>query len=154
MNLEDLLELCADSASGLVWKISPNRRIKAGTPALVCKNSNGYYAGSVCGQKYLAHRVVWFLSKGYWPSEVDHIDGDRGNNRLSNLRAVTHSANMQNKRQVRGYHKTDRGYRASIGYNGITYYLGTFATESEAKAAYLEAKRTLHTSVPESYYAA
>ncbi len=45
----------------------------------------------------LAHRIIFFMHHGIWPESVDHIDGNRANNRVENLRACTHAENMRNR---------------------------------------------------------
>jgi hypothetical protein len=53
-------------------------------------NSNGYKYGPIFKKNYKAHRVVWLLVTGHWPQlEIDHIDGNRSNNRFENLRPAT-----------------------------------------------------------------
>lgn len=77
------------------WK-SWNTRC-AGGPALEFTMDNGYLIGGILGKTYLAHRVIWALVHGAWPSaEVDHINGVRNDNRIANLRAVTRTENGRN----------------------------------------------------------
>lgn len=57
----------------------------------------GYRVGKLLGASYSAHRVIWKLVTGIEPEEIDHINRDKGDNRLANLRSVDHSANMRNK---------------------------------------------------------
>jgi len=61
-------------------------------------NSEGYLKVRPGQKDYAAHRLVWFLAKGEWPDEIDHINGVKSDNRLSNLRPVSHAENMGNKR--------------------------------------------------------
>lgn len=69
----------------------------AGKPALTAKTAQGYKNGSIFGKRYLAHRVIWAMMNGAWPKDqIDHIDGDRANNRLENLRGVSHQENSRN----------------------------------------------------------
>src|SRR6476620_11560831 len=58
----------------------------------------GYPQLNVNGRIYKAHRLAWFYTYGEWPKEIDHIDGDRANCRIANLRRVTRSQNNMNKR--------------------------------------------------------
>lgn len=104
----------------------------------------GQYARvSVCGKRYSAHRIIWCMVHGEWPDEVDHINGDRSDNRLSNLRAVSRQGNMRNtcvrKDSATGvtgvsYAKRDDVFIAYIGVGGKTKVLGRFPTVEEAKS--------------------
>jgi hypothetical protein len=86
-------ELAPDAASKLkTW----NTRY-AGTEAFATKHSAGYFEGCVLGVRFLAHRVAFALAQGRWPvGEIDHIDHDKQNNRLANLRETSHQENALN----------------------------------------------------------
>ena len=103
-----------------------------------------YIAVSLKGQIYLAHRVVWCLHYGYWPTElIDHINGIRHDNRIENLREVTVAENRLNVRQARNdsgvvgvtWAKKERNWRASININGKGVNLGHFSNLNDAIAA-------------------
>ena len=90
---------------------------------------------------------------GSWPiGEIDHVNGDRGDNRIANLRDVDHKTNSQNERRARaintsgflGVSKQGNKWQASIRHGGKQLYLGLFAAKEEAHSAYLAAKRLLH----------
>lgn len=100
-NIDDLLReyIAYDetSPSGLRW-IKDKGKVKAGTPAMTSANRHGYLRGRFNQQYYRAHRVVWFLFYGEWPYfEIDHINRDRTDNRIHNLRDVTHKTNCNNR---------------------------------------------------------
>jgi hypothetical protein len=59
-------------------------------------SSYGYKQGRIFDKGYLAHRVIYCMFYGAWPSEIDHIDGNPTNNRIENLREVTSSENSKN----------------------------------------------------------
>lgn len=87
--------------------------IKAGTRADRPKH-DGYQRVVIDNDRYSAHRLAWFYYYGYWPSRVDHIDGNPANNAIVNLREVTQSENCRNrvirrdnKWGVTGVSKTD-----------------------------------------------
>ena len=68
-----------------------------GQPALVCVGNHGYRHGVIQRVRYLAHHVCWAIHTGEWANEeIDHINGDRLDNRIANLRAVSRSENCKN----------------------------------------------------------
>lgn len=95
-----------------------------------------------------AHRFVWFLKTGKWPvGIVDHINGDRSDNRFENLRLVDQSANMMNRRRgtdnktgVIGVSLRGNSYVASICVRGKSRYLGSYSTLEAARDARLAAQ--------------
>lgn len=81
----------------LTWKVSLNSRSKAGAEAGYV-GSNGYSRLKIDGVHYLAHRVAWLIHYGHWPSgQLDHIDNNRNNNAISNLRECTNAQNQHNQ---------------------------------------------------------
>lgn len=105
------------------------------------------------GRCYKAHRLAFLSMTGEWPTgEVDHMDGDRLNNRFGNLRDVSHAVNLQNRRNatsrsesgILGVQKNWNKWYAVITTNGQSKNLGGYATPEEASAVYLQAKRRLH----------
>jgi hypothetical protein len=101
----------------------------------------------------MAHRLAWLWVYGEWPTEdLDHINRNREDNRISNLRLASRSENMantcgrkDNALACRGVHKLASGkYRAAISKNGKKYDLGIFPELREASAAYKTAQRQLY----------
>lgn len=149
--IREFIGLDSSSPSGLVWiKYKKGMRVKVGSPAMASLHKSGYYAGGICGKAFLAHRVVFFLVHGYWPENVDHIDGVRTNNSVANLRAVSRVENCHNRRTAKGYsfHKRQQTWNAYIQVNNKLMQLGSFKTEEEARAAYLAAKKIHHPTSP------
>lgn len=116
----------------------------AGKPALTHRK-RGYFVGDLNGQFIMAHRVVWALVNGEWPTgQIDHINGNPGDNRPINLRVVDHSGNMRNKRLYRNgssgvtgvtWHRVNRKWIATIFSAGERTYLGSFDRKEDAIAA-------------------
>lgn len=153
-HIERLRELFDyDESSGLLyWRAKTNRRTVVGSVA-GCADGRGYVKVGVDGCKLQAHRVVWAYCTGAWPErEIDHIDGDRSNNRIANLRDVSASVNRQNQRSPQkrnkvgllGVSRKRNRFRSAIEIDGAHVALGSYATKEQAHAAYLEAKRKLH----------
>lgn len=114
----------------------------AGREAFSVDASTGYRSGSACGFNLLAHRVAWAMQTGEWPSgEIDHINGNRSDNRWANLRAVPKAENAKNQR-LRATNASgamgvmwiaERGkWRARIMVGGRNQSLGCFDTFNEA----------------------
>jgi len=107
------------------------------------KSCNGYIRISYQNQMYLAHRLAWFIYYGYLPKELDHINRNKSDNRIQNLRECTPSENGANQKSygIVGYKgvkrsKTKGKYQAQIGHNNKQYYLGLFDTPELAALAY------------------
>lgn len=137
-----------DSETGIfVWKIKKSRSVIVGKE-IGCLNEEGYVTIGVDGKYYPAHRLAWLYMTGEWPKySIDHINGERSDNRWGNLRDVPTSINNQNRRNVKGfsYDKYSvRHWRVRIRFGGKKLHIGTYETQEEAHAAYLEAKRRLH----------
>lgn len=113
------------------------------------KDTYGYVQLMIDGKMYLAHRLAWLVEHGEWPSqEIDHIDHDRANNKISNLRLASRKTNMHHlsgvrsdsKTGVAGVSKKAFGYVARIQDSGKRRHLGSFHTLEEASAAYAAAR--------------
>jgi hypothetical protein len=139
-----------------VWRKSLNFRIVIGTTAGSI-NGGGYYHIQIDKKKYKSSRLAWLYEFGYWPhGEIDHINHNKMDNRICNLRDVTRSGNQQNKIKANrdsksgllgaSFAKANGKYRAQITVNGIVKHLGFFDTAEEAHAAYLGAKRIQHST--------
>lgn len=118
---------------------------RAGT---VC--SEGYIKIKIAGINHSAHRLAWLYVHGTWPPKcIDHVNGIRSDNRLSNLRLATNYHNALNRRSknstgFRGVERSRRQFKAKIIVEGKSIYLGLFPSPEEAYRAYCAAAKRLH----------
>ncbi|WP_369913930.1 HNH endonuclease [Xanthomonas sp. NCPPB 3005] len=153
--LRELFEYDANTG-GLAWRVRRGP-VRIGSAAGSLHRS-GYYRVIVDGIRVAAHRVAWALHHNQWPADqIDHINGNKVDNRIINLREATNLENNQNRAANVGsvskyvgvvWHKGAGKWQAQIGYNGKRRYLGMFRTEHEAHDAYCAAKRELHKFQP------
>lgn len=122
------------------WIKRPNKNIHLHTRAGT-KNSAGYRVISLFGKRYLEHRLAWFYVHGEMPKhEIDHINQIRDDNRISNLRQVTHSENQRNKTRKDSrvdeigiwWCRRRKRYIAEISLNGKKVYQKSFKDIDEA----------------------
>lgn len=108
----------------------------------------------VDGSRYFAHRIAWLIHYGEWPKGlIDHINRERTDNRIANLRDADAETNSQNIGNIRSNTSGLAGvswmtkahkWRAQISVNRKVIYLGLFDSKEEAHATYLQAKRQAH----------
>jgi hypothetical protein len=117
----------------LYWKQSVGQRIKVGNEAGSKSKTTGYRVVGYGGKSYAAHRVVWLMHTGKWPDgQIDHMNHDRCDNKIQNLRVTTPSENRKNSAQL------GITYRAKKGKYEVTYcgkYVGLFVSKQDALAA-------------------
>ena len=108
------------------------------------KDGRGYLQIRVQNRKQLAHRLIFLWHSGWLPREVDHIDGNKTNNRIENLRAATAFQNHQNSRRpqnstsgVKGVYwdKQSHKWRARCRVDGVQHNVGYFGSLSDAAQA-------------------
>lgn len=126
----------------------------AGQEAFTPKDAHGYRIGAIKDVKYKAHRVIWALVHGAWPvGDVDHVNMDRADNRIANLREADRSQNMRNRGATRRNSTGLKGvcwdgekkkWLAQIKLDGRNKYLGRYDTPEEAHAAYVKAATREH----------
>ena len=134
------------------WRVQTNPRALVGMHAGANSISFGYRQINVDKRTYKAHNLVWLYFHGAFPTNViDHINGNRLDNRIENLRDVTRQQNSWNLQKAKrnsksGYlgvcwRPTRNAWKAEIRIDGKKVWLGHFATAEEASAAYQAAKK-------------
>ena len=149
--LKQLVHYCKETGS-MTWK---RRDVSFFKSQRSCDSWNTKYAGKeiitvdgkgyLCGmffeKRYLLHRMAWLYEYGVFPKIIDHIDGNRKNNALHNLREVTSQQNHMNQRRsskntsgVTGvyFNKRKNIWCAQMKFNGKTYHLGSSKFFDEA----------------------
>ena len=109
---------------------------------------HGYRVVTINRKKHMAHRLIWEMHNGPIPDdmEIDHINRNKVDNRIENLRVVTRAMNERNK-QARGVYydpRLKKPYWTRIRTGNEVKHLGSYSTPEEARAAYVEAKRIYH----------
>ena len=135
------------STGKFTWKVSRGTK-KQGAEAGTVR-SDGYIAIQLNGKKIQAASVAWYLTHGYWPKLVDHLNRDKQDNRLANLREATPSQNGYNRSRtqksgLRGVYPSNSKWIAKITINKIPVYLGTFDTPEEAHEEYVKQSKQHH----------
>lgn len=130
-----------DPESGALTWIKGRSNVRAGTSAGTRTDERGYLVVIFKRRRFYAHRLAWFLSNGEWPAgDIDHINGNPGDNRLANLRLASRSQNCMNTRSRGGssrfrgvsFHKQRGRWRAFLN----TQHIGLFDSEEDAARAH------------------
>jgi len=138
-------------SGGMWWRVDRHGKARAGMRATRLKG-DGYLQVKVCGRLYAAHRVAWLHFYGVWPEgDLDHINGDPADNRITNLRIANDSLNAANRRAhstsasgIKGVSRLPSGrWRAAITFLGRRHHLGVYDTPDEASSAYFAKAREL-----------
>ena len=138
----------------LYWKISRARnKIKPGDIAGSRMKKNGYLYISINNKLYRSHRLIFLMHYGYMPEYIDHIDNNRTNNRIENLRHATASENQYNRRISRNntsgikgisWSNSSKRWKAQVMHEGVTTYLGSFTSLEKASEVLKKAREELH----------
>lgn len=152
--LQSLLRLDIDTGM-LHWIVGRRNGAKPGQVA-GSQDRNRYIRLEIDQVKLAAHRVAWALHHGYWPPDdrqIDHINGDKTDNRPANLRLATNSQNQVNTPVRPGTRSGLKGvdwinrvgkWRAKIMVNKVNIHIGYFSDKHEAHAAYCAHAASLH----------
>jgi hypothetical protein len=142
-----------DAETGVfTWKIK-RKQVNPGDLA-GCTKGKRYRHIQIDSRTYLAHRLAWFYIHGTWPIyQIDHINNDHFDNRITNLREASAAENTRNRpgrlntlTGIKGvcFRPRLNKWEANIMCNGIAIYLGQFATAELAQQAYGSAAHELH----------
>ena len=159
--LKELLEYTPDTGK-LVWRPRERSLFKteksykqfhnlfAGKPAFTANSGKGYLTGTLLGKTFKAHRVIWCIVYGNFPIpplQIDHINGDRADNRLENLRLVDNQTNCKNQKLRRNnstgmtgvsWNSRDKCWQVAVG----NVSLGTFKSFEDACKKRKQAEKT------------
>ena len=136
----------------VTWLVATSNRVKVGDRAGSLNNGgDGYRRICIDGRGYLEHRLIWRWMTGSWPAaQIDHINGDRSDNRWANLREATNAQNLANrganKNNTSGFKGVSRfrqRWQASITKDGRQIH-SVYDTPEAAHAAYVAAANELH----------
>ena len=151
----DALLKCDPETGTLFWKHRPTASRKwneryAGTEAGPNSISSGYKQCVLLGKQYYAHRLIWLLTTGAWPvGQIDHINGNKTDNRIDNLRDVSNRENGKNQRPRKNntsgimgvyWYKNCRKWNAQIKVGDKLVNLGYFTEIEDAARARKDAE--------------
>ena len=149
---EDALFLFDYIDGGLYWKNPTHGKAVKGSKAGFINNM-GYYQISIYGKKFTEHQIVYLMKNGFIPKEIDHINGNKIDNRIENLREVTRMQNMYNKTAYKSNTSGSKNvswkakinkWQVAISYEGKRKYLGVFEDFEFAELVATEARNKYH----------
>ena len=144
-----------DDDFNLVWRKNQGH-VKAGSLAGQVHSKNGYLYVGVDGKKHRAHRLIWVLYNGDCIAKtdiIDHIDGNKLNNNIGNLRLATRSQNMHNRSHQKNnklgvknvrWHKKSGTYQVRVNKNNRSYHIGYYKNLGDADEAAKKARKEIH----------
>jgi hypothetical protein len=150
-NQDFLKELFDYKNNKLIWKTRPLKLKHLIGKVAGCIHHSGYRIIKINDVIYPSHRLVWVYHYGSIDEnlQIDHINGNKDDNSIENLRLVTSQENCFNRSKLKskGYswNKNSNKWQASIWLEGAAKYLGSFANEQDARNAYLLACNEHHT---------
>lgn len=132
------------NTGNFTWRQNRKGHVRAGMRA-GCRHGKGYVTIAFDGVEYLAHRLAWAMSHGSLDVDIqiDHLNGDRADNRLENLRAATHAENCRNskvrkhsKSGIKGVRMRGTKWHVRIRFDGNAIWVGSYETPEAALQAY------------------
>jgi len=128
--------------TGIFTRVNPPRGYRSPKKGITTRGNNDYIQLKIEKKIYQAHRLAWLYVYGSFPDvPLDHIDGDRLNNRISNLRRATTKQNNENRKMqsnnTSGYRgvcwsKRQKAWKATVRHNGELLYLGYYKDINDA----------------------
>ena len=129
--MEDIIKCFEyDKINGRLFWLKSRTGVRAGAEARTVTKA-GYARVTVDRKSYPIHHIIWFIEHGYRPIEIDHINQDGLDNRISNLREVSHSENQKNHHKYRSntsgvtgvsFHKRVKKWEVRIQHKSLGYY--------------------------------
>ena len=134
--IQEVMDLVYEEEGKLYW-VKSGKRVGYVT-------EHGYRAFVCKGLRLYEHRVIFSIHHDYIPTEVDHINRDKLDNRISNLREVTRSENSANRTGSKLYYKHGERFRSVVKYKGKNIHIGMFNCPTAAMVASILKKEELY----------
>jgi pyruvate-formate lyase len=132
----------------LVYKKRTSKRVKIGDKTYGYKRKDGYRTITIQYKPYYVHRIVFLMHNGYLPDFLDHIDGDRSNNKIENLRPCTVQQNAYNRTAIKTKNVSliaaTNKWQVTFKVNGKTKNYGSFSNKDEAILLATKLRTHLH----------
>lgn len=151
---QDLIKSLFEVKEGLLtWKVDRGPNKVCGKPAGTIHKRFGYLRTLINRKSYANHRLIFLYYNGYIPEYIDHIDGNKLNNKIENLRAATKSQNNSNSRisklntsGIKGvdFHAGTNKWRARISLNKKSIHVGYFDNLEDARVKINEERIKYH----------
>jgi hypothetical protein len=140
MNQKELQQMFYYQDGNLIWNMDRSDKVKKGKVA-GCLKANGYIQIRHNNKSHLVHRLIFTYHYNYIPKFIDHINNNRSDNRIENLRECTMQQNLFNRvkfgnHKYKGVYKDGNKFKVQIMGNGKLNYLGRYTTENEAALVY------------------
>lgn len=151
---QQISEIFEYTDGALYWKKPAHKSKEYLTGTLAGSiHKTGYRHITLFNRIEKAHRLIFMLHHGYVPNEIDHINGDRSDNRIENLRETTRSQNQYNKGMCKSntsghrgvsWHRKSNAWQVRVDVAGKRHMIGYFKDLDAAAAAAKEARERLH----------